>query len=93
MHMDESALHKNTHTCHGCGKVDHLKKNCSSKKTGDTNTGKSAKYSGGITFAVGKGRDGNGSRTNRIDLEMAIGEDSGDEKNGWILDSTSICHL
>ena len=60
VHMDESASRKETRTCHGCGKVGHLKKDCRSKKTDEKKKGKGAKDGGSITLAVGEGRGSNG---------------------------------
>ena len=77
--MDESASRKETRTCHGCGKVGHLKKDCRSKKTDDKKKGKGAKDGGSITLAFGKGRGRNGSRATGQDLAIAIGDDSDDE--------------
>ena len=38
-HVDESVSRKETRTCHGCGKVGHLKKDCRRKKNDDKKRG------------------------------------------------------
>ena len=91
--VDESVSRKETRTCHGCGKVGHLKKYCRSKKNDDKKRGRGPKYGGSITLAVGEGRGRNGSRATGQSLVMAIGDDSNDEDDDWILDSDYSRHL
>ena len=84
---------KQTRTCHGCGKVDHLKKDCRSKNHDGKKRCRGPKDGGIITLAVGEGRGRNGSRATGQSLAMAIGDDSNDEDDDWILDSNYSRHL
>ena len=92
-HVDESASRREKRTCRGCGKIGHLKKDCRSKKNDDRKRGKGPKNGGSITLAVGEGRGRNGSRVTGQSLAMAIGDDSDEEDDDWILDSGSSRHL
>uniref|UniRef100_A0AAV1TGU4 CCHC-type domain-containing protein n=1 Tax=Peronospora matthiolae TaxID=2874970 RepID=A0AAV1TGU4_9STRA len=92
-HVDEPTPRKEKRACYGCGKMEHVKADCRSRRTSDKNSSRRGKSGGNIVLAIGEGISKKGKRHAKCNLKLAISNDSDEESDDWILDSGSSRHI
>ena len=92
-HMGESMTRKKTRTCYGCGKLGHVKAECCSKRTGDSNGVRRSRCDGNMVLSIAlvKGSKGISSVKNYLSMASENHGDTGDYD--WVLDNVPSRNL